>query len=690
MSIDKLNAFSKSVNVATELDEEELNKIGQKVLLGYEEDLKSMEEWLSDVKRIEELASLKSVRKSQPLPNSANVKLPLITKACLEYQASTYPEIIRDDKVVKTRIIGRDDDGKKSAMAKRVADFMNFQLLQENQEWELETDNLIFDTALVGFLCRKTYYDPVRRIIKSEICDPKEIIINADVKSLDDASRITQILHLRLNDFIEAKHTEEDNVPVFLASAVDDLIVQNENDELDKCIDVLEQHCKLDLDKDGYAEPYIVFVVKDSGKVLRIAPRFTKDGICTKANRVCYITPIRYFVDYHFLRSPKRKFQSVGFGLLLLHLNESSNSVLNQLLDAGQLANMQGGYKDARLKMLQSGNSLHSPGEWKDVKVEIGATLKDGMVPINYKEPSGTLFNLLNLLIEVSRDLTSSAQINNGTQSSENAKTGATLALQQAGKKIINSINKRFYRSLNNEFKQIFVLNSMYLDPIEYREILDDTLAVKATDFDLKSVSILPVADPTLSSDSQRIAEAQFVQSMTGAAGIDPIKQTKFILARSMIPNIMDIMVDEKAPTPPNPDLLKLQADMEHKAQLLNIEGRKLDIEEKKLLIQAHLAEGTISKGDAQSILALAQAEAVDANLSLKDYQNQLDAIDTKINAELSMAQMVHEKELAAAKQTQGPIEDANAPQAAPPPSGPGGMAQPANDPGTNRLDPAA
>lgn len=647
-----LNAYANSVNVAAELSEEELLKIGNRVLVGYREDLKSMEEWLSDVKKIEELAELKCIKKTTPLLNSANVKLPMIIKAVYEFSSSTYPEIFKDNKLVKAAIIGKDDkDNTKAMMARRVADFMNYQLLFEHQEWELECDRLLNLVALIGFICKKTYYDPIRQMNKSEMCDYKELIVHQNTKSLADASRITHEIHLKLNDLIEAKNKEVNSASVFLPKAVDEIAELHKNDEIDKDIDVLEQHCKLDLDKDGYAEPYIVTVNKVDGKVLRIVARFTKDGICRENGKVCYITPIRCFVDYHFLVSPKGKFQSVGFGFLLLHLNESCNSVLNQLLDAGQLANMQGGYRDARCKMIESGIRGFVSGEWKEVKVMTGASLKEGMMPIQYKEPSNVLHQLLGMLIEVARDLTASAQINNGTQSSENAKTGATIALQQAGKKIFNSITKRIYRSLNEEFKQLFVLNSLYLDPVTYRDIEADTLAVKNTDFDIKKIKVLPVADPNLASDGQRIMEAQFMQAMYDKPGIDGVATTKAILTRSQIPDIMDIMVDPKAKQPPNPQMLELQAKMEEAGQKLNIEGRKLDLQEKQQLIDAHKAEGIIALQEAQTMLAVEQAKAISVTHQFKDLQMQFDIISKKVDAQLGLADMQHQKDMQATDQ---------------------------------------
>ncbi len=210
MSVKRLKEISRSVNIASELDEDLLCKIGQDVLSGFDEDMQSNQEWLSDIKRIEELASLKSVKKSYPLPNSANVKLPLITKACYEFASRIHPEIVRDNKVVKPRIIGKTKDKFKEQMAFRVCDFMNYQLLLKNSDWQEQLIKLLVRLALIGFICKKTWYDPIRKGIKQVICKPDELIIHADSPSLKEATRISHVIHWRLNDLVEHTNTTED------------------------------------------------------------------------------------------------------------------------------------------------------------------------------------------------------------------------------------------------------------------------------------------------------------------------------------------------------------------------------------------------------------------------------------------------------------------------------------------------
>lgn len=656
MSIKKLKEYAKSINIASEFDQEFLDKIGQQVLAGFREDFNSNEEWLSDVKRVEELASLKSVKKSYPLPNSANVKLPIITKACYEFAARTGPEIIRDGEVVKAAIVGDDKNGFKEKLGERVCSFMNYDTIKKSNKWSQQLRNLLQRVALIGFICKKTYYDCVKKEIKSILCKPEELIINSNSESLEDAPRITHILHWRINTFVEQMNTTEGDVSVLLEEPVKELIERFKKDNLDKNIDVLEQCTYLDLDEDDYKEPYIVTCLKDTGKVIRIVASYDEDDIMGKNDKVSYICNYVPYEDYHFLPNPKGCFQSVGFGILLLHLTDTMNSVTNQLLDSGQLANMKGGYMDARLKDLSGGESYHDPGEFKLVKVLSGMALKDGILPLDYGEPSRVLFELLEMLMNVSRDLTSSAEINNGTQSSANAKTGATLAIQQSGEKIFNSINESIYSSLGKEFQHRFSLYSKYLTQDDYTKIVEDPLANVKKDFDEDKISIIPVADPALASATKRLQEASTIQQLMALPGVDPIEATKLIIARIAIPGINKLIPAANAKTPPNPAVLELQLKGQELQQKMAAEGAKIKQKDKELLIQAHLAEAQMVQYRANALALIAKAQSEPIKTQLQAYSAQLDAISKKIDAELGLIQMGHEADMQAMDQ-QGDLQ---------------------------------
>jgi len=645
--VSELKAQAKKINIAEDLDKDELLKIGNRVLLGYHRDLASMEEWLADVKRVEELASLVAQKKNYPLPNSANIKFPLITKASYEFSSRTYPEIMKDGKVVKARVIGLHLDEEAAEKAERVADYMNYQLLFENNDWERDLDLLLTRLSLIGFLCKKSYWDPIEQKIKNEICEPEDLIIDAKVKSLHDARRISHVLHVYLNDLISGK-----NRGVYCEDVVDELVEEYCEDELDPKIDLVEQHTFLDLDDDDYSEPYIVTIVKQSGRILRIAPRFNAEEIEGKNDKIEIIKPIQLFTDYHFLVSPKGKFQSVGFGILMLHLNESINTILNMLIDAGQLANMQGGYKDSRLKNMGSGDSLHNPGEYKSLKAMGGVTLKDGLIPINHKEPSSVLYQLLGLLIQTGKDLSSSTEVMTGATQADNAKTGAVQALQAQGLKVFTSIQKRIYRSLSDDFRKIYTLNGMYLDPQVYYKIEKDKKSVKSTDFDLKSVDILPIADPNLSSEAQRSYRNQILIAAQQMPGTDKVKLTRLVLENSNIGvPVDDIMVPPEQLNKPDPSVIEIQAKIHNMGEQNALKGHELAIREKEVQIEAYKVQCQCIELKAKSMLEIAQAQAQKDNGKFKEYELQLQALEQMIGAlqhaaDFQQAGQVHQNEI--------------------------------------------
>lgn len=643
MSKDKLLEFLNKDNIADDIDHDELMKIGDRVQLGYKEDLSSSAEWLADVKKVEELSTLASKKKNTPLPNSANIKFPLITKACTEFASRVYPEIIKDGSVVKGRIVGRDFSGEKADRLKKVTDYMNWQLLWENDSWELELDRLLNRLALIGFICKKTYYDPVSKLIKSELCEPQDLIISADVKNLDEARRVTHVIHLHLNDLIEGARAG-----IYSEEEVDKLIEIHSKDELDPVIDILEQHTFLDLDEDSYAEPYIVTVVKESNAVLRIIPRFNKEGIKVKNKEVSLIIPIQCFTDYHFLVSPRGKFQSVGMGSLLLHLNETVNTLMNQLVDAGQLANLRGGFMDAKLKGAGTDGTRHDPGEFKYIKTMGGMNLKDGILPLDFKEPSSVLFQLMVSLIEASRDLASSNDVNTGKSNPSNSKTGATQALIQEGLKTFTAVQRRIYRSLSNELYKIFILNGIYLDPEKASKVIDQEITLK--DFDVESVDILPVADPNLSTETQRAQKTQILIAIQQLPGVDPMKVTQRILKEQGIDKPEELLIDQEK-QPANPEVIKIQAEIEHNANELQLKDKELNLKAKELQLQEYKTHCEILKMKADAILSLAKAESLHVTDQMSLYMKQLDVLSAAMDHQMTGNSQQHDATMQASDQ---------------------------------------
>jgi hypothetical protein len=331
--------------------------------------------------------------------------------------------------------------------------------------------------------------------------------------------------------------------------------------------------------------------------------------------------------------------------------------------------------------MVESGNSLHDPGELKKVKTANGMTVSESVHMINFKEPSGVLYQTLGLLIDTSRDLGGNTDVMTGNSGSDNAKTGAVLALQEEGRKVHTGIQKRVYRSLCNQYQKLFKLNRIYLDPQVYVQVLDDDLAVQQKDFDATSINVIPVADPNLSSESNRAMKAQFLAGIIQFPGVDPVKVTKRILSSTNIENFEELLLSEeemaKAKDAPDPEVLKLQAEMSEKADYLKIEGRKQDLAEKQFILEAVKMEFEIAKIQTESTLNIAKAEAAEAGTQMEDYNSQLGVLQTHIQSMLQQKQIDqkqshHEAEMMMRQQE----AQANAQQAPgmAPPSGESGV----------------
>lgn len=646
MSKEQLVKYSKEPNIAKLLSEEKLMKIGDRVKQGYEEDYGSMSEWLGKVEEAMKLSKLTKEPKNTPRPNSANIKFPLITTACFQFAARTYPELVKDGIVVKAKVVGKDTDGSKTLRADRVSRFMSYQLLDDSSDWEAGMDKLLTLLPNIGFVCKKTYYDSIKKMNCSEVCNYKDIVINSNSTSLKDAQRITHILHYHLNDLVEHARAK-----LFLDEPVKELVDRFEELEIieNDAFDCYEQHRNLDLDEDGYAEPYVVTSLKENNKVLRIVARYREEDIETdEKGKITKINPIQYFTDYHFLPSPDGKFQSMGFGTLMLHLNESVNTILNQLIDAGSFRNMQGGFIDARFKVQATKDEGFEQGEWRRLK---GGTalqsIKDGIIPLEYHEPSSVLFQLLGLLIQTGRELSSSTEALQGTQQAEYVKTGALQSLMDQGLKVFSSIQKRLYRSQKDEYKKLFMLNKYYLDPYIEQNVLDDKLAISQNDFNDKDVDVIPVADPNISSDAQVVGRIQFLMSLLETSReVDRREILMRALEFAKIPSPEKILPPPDPNAPPPPEILKLQADMHAKADELKIKGEELELKKKDQILKALELEAKIIELKTKSILNIANAEAAEAGTQLQDYQMSLDSMQSKLDNIMEHKQMDHEKEM--------------------------------------------
>jgi chaperonin GroES len=608
----KLEKWIGKTNIANEFTDDQLKQLGSQVVDDWRDDLVTRSDWEKRTQDGLDLAMQLIEGKTWPWDGAANVKYPLIAYAAIQFHARAYPEVIRDNSVVKAKVIGKDPEGRKQERADRVSKHMSYQVLEEMTEWEEDTDRLLMMLPIIGTLFKKTYFCPVRRRNVSCLRKPLDIVVHNDAKSLEDSRRITdQGIWLHRNDIFERKAEG-----IFI-----DKDISYEFDEgQQKPEQFLEQHLWYDLDDDGYQEPYIVTVHRHSSTVVRVYPCYDKDAvIVTDSGKLARIEATQYFTKFSFLPSFDGSFYDVGFGQLLMPINEAINTNLNQLLDAGTLANVQGGLISRGIKV-KGGKYQFQPGEWKQTDAS-PQDLKDGFFPLPTREPSAVLFNLLSFLVETGKMLSSVADVMSGEQAGPNEPVGTMMARIEQGMKVFNGIYKRIYRSLKSEFKKLAKLNRDHMDDEYYFRVLDIEQVAMREDYNEKDLDIVPVADPGQGTDIQRLAKAQALMQVEGKPGIDNWQVIRNYLKAIKVDNIEDIQPEEgkeaSKQTPPDPKILEMELKKEQFQQTAAIQADK----------QFHENQLTDMKTESERALALlriAQAEAAELGPQLEYYKQQL------------------------------------------------------------------
>jgi chaperonin GroES len=333
------------------------------------------------------------------------------------------------------------------------------------------------------------------------------LVVNDKCRSLDEAPAVTHEIFLYPQDIEERKLSG-----VFLDIDLGSPPAEGDNDE-DAPHMFLEQHRYIDLDEDGYKEPYIVTVHKDSCQVVRIVANFTMDKVKDDGKRITRIPKDQYFVKYSFIPDPKGGFYDIGFGRLLESLGETIDTTINQMLDAGHLQNAGGGFIGTGIRLKKGGVIRVSPGKFEQIEVS-GSSLKDNVLPHQFAGPSEVLFNLLGMMVDAAKDITAVKDILTGDTNGQTQTATTTLAMIEQGLKVFTAIYKRIYRALKDEFKLLFELNARHIDEKAYYTFNDEQEVVEKADFDLASMDVCPVADPKMVTDMQRMTHAQLLMQI--------------------------------------------------------------------------------------------------------------------------------------------------------------------------------
>lgn len=557
--------------------EERLSKMGYELYRGYLDDEASRQDWMRMNELWIKMAMLVKENKTYPWPKASNIKYPLLATAAMQFTARAYPALVPSDgKLVKTRLLQRQPTDEHFAAASRISTHMSYQLLEKIPNWEEDMDKLLMCMSISGVCFKKTYHSKIDECHRSEIVYPENLCINYHAKSIEQAYRKSEILKVTDNELQEKVRNDEEFLDCDLAAPAEEkskkepIIAKLIAPQADKSTPhtFIACHTYWDLDDDGYEEPYIITFHLASQKVVRIIARWDMDGVKTdEKGKVIKITPVEYFTDFPFIPNPDGSIYGIGFGILLGPLNESSNTIINQLVDAGSLANMQGGFigKGLRLKM---GETPFRPGEWKAVNAT-GDDLSKNIFPIPVKEPSNVLMSLLQMLITSGNQLASIAEIFVGKMPGQNTPAGTTQEAVQQGMAVFTAIYKRVYRSLDKEFKKLYRLNK--INP----EIVDEEskvtgLQLQQSDYDLPDWIIIPGADPVGDSSTMKMAKLEQVGKLLSLGTINPMVFTQRVLDANEIPNPKELIAPPQQPQPdPKAELIKAQTEaVQQKAQI--------------------------------------------------------------------------------------------------------------------------
>ena len=651
--------FVPAPNIADMFDEDTLRKVGRQVKEGHESDWDSMDDWRELVEFGLDLVKQETSSKSTPWEGAANFKSPELMNAALKFSDRASSELLRSYDILKTKVIGADPSNLKFDQGKRVGEFQNWQLNVEMPEWRDEHEKLIYDLPYVGTAFKKTFFDAqLGRNTSTLICYPN-FSVNQDADSLARLRRFSETHDFSENEVIEKQRQGLWlDVDLKLGSRDDE---DAEEAESDNFTTFIEQQGYYDLDGDGYEEPYTFVVESSSGTVVRIMPRFEPKDVLIKdeENRrattldrlmqggvpqaddkreVVRIAADENITKYGFIRDPQGGFLDVGYTHLLSAIVSGINTTTNQLIDAGTLSNVQGGWlsKEFRRKM---GSSGFKPGEWKQTGVS-AIDLQQGIVPLPIKEPSQTLFALTQFMIASAQELAASTDLKGALGA--NAPVGTTLALIDEQLQGTGAIVKRIYRSMSLEFRKLFELNAKFVDPAQYQEILDDPQANFEQDFNIKGMDIVPVANPEISTKTQRVMMAQAELSQVQPLllmGKDPtpIIRNFFEVIGS---NITEEMFPEETPDialqrllSENPDLQALiMGEQERQDLLAAAQADALDREQSRedaaLASKLDKEASEVKKNEATTIKTLEEAETESLENDVTTYTTavQLDA----------------------------------------------------------------
>ena len=550
--------YDHNANLADVLDEQTLGELSSDLIAQYEEDSNSRDEWEEGYVKGLDLLGIKYEERTQPFAGASGVTHPLIAESVTQFQAQCYKELLPAGGPVKTQIIGMKDQAREE-QATRVKDFMNYQITEVMEEFDTDTDQMLFYLPLSGSTFKKVYYDPLKQRAVSMFVPAEDMVIPYSATDLTTSSRVTHVLRMDENQ-VRKMQVAGEYKDIELSSSYDDSdgsvkekvreLDGAEKSHTDDIYTILEMHVDLDIegfeDRDPMGEPtgiklpYIVTLDKGSGEILSIRRNYEFDDPLKRKRQ--------YFVHYKFL--PGLGFYGFGLIHMIGGLGRAATSILRQLIDSGTLANLPAGFKARGLRIRNDDEPLN-PGEFRDIDAP-GGDIRSSIIPLPFKEPSGTLAQLLGSLIDAGRRFVSIADQQVGQNMGKEMPVGTTVALLERGMKVMSAIHKRLHYAQKQEFRLLSNVLAENLPPEYPYDVSGGNRQVKQTDFDGR-VDIIPVSDPNIFSMAQRVTLAQ---TQLQLAQSNPQVHNLYQAYRRMYLALEVQNIDEVLPPPPQPQPL--------------------------------------------------------------------------------------------------------------------------------------
>ena len=628
-------------NLAEYLEDDVLGPLGSELKGMFLDYKSSRKDWEDSYTKGLDLLGFKYEDRGEPFQGASGATHPVLAEAVTQFQSLAYKELLPASGPVRTQIIGAPNTLKEQ-QSERVKEFMNYQLMSEMKEYEQEFDQMLFYLPLSGSTFKKVYYDELLGRAVSKFVPADDLLVPYSATSLEDADAIIHKINISENDLRKQQVSGfYRDIELGDASDMDDSIADKERElegvrKSEKSPDMYTLlECHVDLDLEGFEEnnpetgeatgiklPYIVTIEEGSREVLSIRRNYEAND--PKKKRINYFTHFKFLPGLGFY----------GFGLIHMigGLSRTATAALRQLLDAGTLSNLPSGFKTRGIRVRDEAQSIQ-PGEFRDVDAP-GGNLREAFMPLPFKEPSGTLLQLMGVVVSAGQRFASIAdmQVGDGNQG---AAVGTTVALLERGSRVMSAIHKRLYNSLKNEFRLLVRIFSLYLPPEYPYDVVGGQRMVKKTDFDDR-VDVLPIADPNIFSQTQRISLAQ---TQLQLAQTNPKIHNLYQAYRSMYEaiGIKNVDLILPPPAPPQP----MDPSMEHIQSMAGKKFQAFPKQDHKAHIDAHLNfMGTSMVRNNPTIASLVQKNILEHISLMAQEQIQLEFAKELVQLQQMQVQM--------------------------------------------------